>query len=426
MTKTIPKEEKFVLWFDELGREEVPLVGGKSASLGEMTSKTKVPVPFGFATTAAAYTFFIEKAGLEEKIAEVLQELTDPEDTRTLEKVGAKLRQIIMDAPMPKELDDEIAAAYNELTSRYQKEAKSNELPYVAVRSSATAEDLPDASFAGQQETYLNVLGAEEVVDRVKECYSSLFTDRAIYYRVQKGFDHMDIALSACVQLMVFSESAGVMFTLNVSTGDRKVILIEAGWGLGEYVVQGTITPDEYIVTKSDLTIASKSVNKKAEQLIRTPGGGVEHAEVPDDKKDAQILTDDQIVELAKYAVDIEKHYPEGSPCGGRGDRVHNGEEQDLPRVARQPRSRGRQGPRHRVGGGNTRVRGRRDTGNRDDRPGLGSRHEEGQGHRDQFGWDDLPRCHREPGIGDSVHSCDGQQGGQGNRGHRRWGLGDG
>ena len=305
----VPKEKRFVLWFDEIGKEAVPLVGGKSASLGEMTSKTKVPVPYGFATTAAAFRLFIQKAGLEKKIAKILAELEDPEDTPTLQKVGAQARKAVVEAPMPKELADEIEDAYRKLTQRYQKDSKTKELPFVAVRSSATAEDLPDASFAGQQETYLNVKGAEEVVERVKECYSSLFTNRAIYYRVQKGFDHMAVALSAVVQLMVFSKSAGVIFTLNVSTGDRDVVLIEAGWGLGEYVVQGKITPDEYLVNKADLKIASKSVSRKTEMLVRKPGGGVEHQEVPDSKKEVQILTDQQIVELARYAVDIEKHY---------------------------------------------------------------------------------------------------------------------
>ncbi len=305
----VAKEKRFVLWFDEIGREEVPLVGGKSASLGEMTSKMKVPVPYGFATTAAAFRLFIKKAGLDKRIAKVLSELKDPEDTPVLQKVGAEVRKLIVEAPMPKELADEIADAYRKLAQRYQKDAKTKELPFVAVRSSATAEDLPDASFAGQQETYLNVRGAEEVVDKVKECYSSLFTNRAIYYRVQKGFDHMAVALSAVVQLMVFSKAAGVIFTLNVSTGDRDVVLIEAGWGLGEYVVQGKITPDEYVVSKADLRIVSKTVSRKTEMLVRKPGGGVEHREVPEAMKEAQVLTDEQIVELARYAIDIEKHY---------------------------------------------------------------------------------------------------------------------
>jgi pyruvate,water dikinase len=298
------KEEKFILWFDELGREEVPLVGGKSASLGEMTSRTKVPVPYGFATTAAAFRHFIETAKLDARLAELLKELVDPNDTKTLQKVGKAIRETIVAAEISAQLKGEIVAAYQELGVRYGEQD-----PYVAVRSSATAEDLPDASFAGQQETYLNVKGADDVVESVKECFASLFTDRAIFYRIQKGFDHMDVALSAAVQIMVYSKAAGVMFTLNVSNGDPDIILIEAGYGLGEFVVQGKITPDEYLVRKSDLTIVSKSTPTKKVQLIRRPEGGTEEVEVPADLQDEQVLTDEQIVELARYANDIERHY---------------------------------------------------------------------------------------------------------------------
>ncbi|MCJ7610462.1 phosphoenolpyruvate synthase [Candidatus Bathyarchaeota archaeon] len=298
------KTDKFVLWFDELGNQDVPLVGGKSASLGEMTSKTKVPVPYGFATTALAYRYFMEQTGLDRKSAEILKELVDPEDTRTLQKVGRALRETIVKASMPKDLAREISDAYQELARR----TKIKE-PFVAVRSSATAEDLPDASFAGQQETYLNVRGGEEVAVRVKECYASLFTDRAIFYRVQKGFDHMAIALSATVQLMVFSKASGVIFTLNVSNGDPNVVLIEAGYGLGEFVVQGTITPDEYYVDKATLRIVNKSVPVKKIQLVRKPDGGTEQTEVPTELQDKQIMSDAQIVELAKYANAIQEHY---------------------------------------------------------------------------------------------------------------------
>jgi pyruvate,water dikinase len=206
------KAEKFILWFDELGKDEVPLVGGKSASLGEMTSKTQVPVPYGFATTAAAYSSFITSNKLGVKISAILKELVDPNDTRTLQRVGKTIRKTISGAKMPKKLAREIKAAYAELGVRY-----GEPVPYVAVRSSATAEDLPDASFAGQQETYLNVTGEDAVVNSVRECFASLFTDRAIFYRIQKGFGHMDIALSAAVQVMVYSKAAGVIFTLNVA-----------------------------------------------------------------------------------------------------------------------------------------------------------------------------------------------------------------
>jgi len=297
-------EKKFVLWFDEIGMENVPLVGGKSASLGEMTRRTGVPVPYGFATTAEAYRYYLKANKLDEKLAKILSEIKDPNDTKTLQSVGARIREMIATAEMPSDLEKAIKDAYNALAEKVGEKE-----PFVAVRSSATAEDLPDASFAGQQETYLNVHGAEEVVEKVKECFASLFTDRAIFYRIQKGFDHLSVALSAAVQLMVYSKASGVIFTLDVTNGDRSVVLIEAGYGLGEYVVQGKITPDEYIVRKSDLTIVKKNVPKKTIQLVRLPSGGTEEQPVPPDLQDKQVLTDEQIKELAKYAITIEEHY---------------------------------------------------------------------------------------------------------------------
>ncbi len=300
----LTNNEKYVLWFDELGKDDTPLVGGKSASLGEMTQKTKVPVPYGFATTAAAYRYFMKSAKLDAKIAEVMKELVDPNDTKTLQGVGKTVRTLILESRMPKDLRDEIVAAYRLL------EKKSGEAhAYVAIRSSATAEDLPDASFAGQQETYLNVSGGDQVAEKVKECYASLFTDRAIFYRIQKGFDHLGVALSAAVQMMVYSKAAGVIFTLNVSNGDESQVLIEAGYGLGEFVVQGTVTPDEYYVEKSSLNIVSKNAPEKTRQLIRKPNGGTYEAPVSADLRNKQVLADEQIKELAGYALAIEKHY---------------------------------------------------------------------------------------------------------------------
>jgi len=298
------KKDKFVLWFDEIGIEDVPSVGGKSASLGEMTQRTGVPVPYGYATTAKAFFHYIIHNQIDKKMREILGEIKDPEDTRTLQSVGARLRKIVASADMPADLEKEIVNAYAALAKKVGEKA-----PFVAVRSSATAEDLPDASFAGQQETYLNVHTPKEVVEKVKECYSSLFTDRAIFYRIQKGFDHMSIALSAAIQLMAYSESSGVIFTLDVSNGDRSVVMVEAGYGLGEFVVQGTITPDEYLIRKSDLSITKKNVPKKTIQLVRIPSGGTEKRSVPLNLQDKQILTDEQIVELAKYAIAIEQHY---------------------------------------------------------------------------------------------------------------------
>lgn len=298
------KEEEFLLWFDQLEKTDVPIVGGKSASLGEMTSKTDVPVPYGFATTAYAYRYFIAKSGLQEKMAALLAELDDVENSVLLRDVSAKLRAAIMAEEMPADLQQAISGAYAELARKV-----GEELPFVAVRSSATAEDLPDASFAGQQDTYLNVQGAETVIAKVKECYASCFTDRAVYYRVKQGFDHLEVALSAVIQMMVFSKAAGVMFTVNVANGNDKNILIEAAYGLGEYVVQGTVTPDSYTVAKTDGKIIERNVNEQHVMLVRKKGGDCEELAVPENLSKQQTITDEQILELAGYARQIEEHY---------------------------------------------------------------------------------------------------------------------
>ena len=296
--------EKLVLWFDEICKEDVAVVGGKSASLGEMTSRTGVPVPYGFATTAQAYRSFLRETGVDRKIEEILTTLTDVEDSRQLREISARIRQAIVDATLPQAFEQAIKKAYAELATKVG-EAE----PFVAVRSSATAEDLPDASFAGQQESYLNVHGADEVVERVKECYASMFTDRAVYYRTKKNYSHTEVALSAVVQMMVFSEASGVMFTLNVVTGEDRNILIEGSWGLGEFIVQGTVTPDNFWVAKDTLDIVDRSVHDKAIRLIRRPGGGVVEQAVPEELRKAPVLSDEQLRELARYAIDIEKHY---------------------------------------------------------------------------------------------------------------------
>jgi len=269
-----------------------------------MTAKTDVPVPYGFATTAYAYRYFIKESGLEEKMRSILSELTDVENSALLRDVSARLRDAIMAEKMPQDLQDAIGAAYVELGKRV-----GEENPYVAVRSSATAEDLPDASFAGQQDTYLNVQGAETIIAKVKECYASCFTDRAVYYREKQGFDHIEVALSAVVQMMVFSKTSGVMFTVNVATGDDNNILIEAAFGLGEYVVQGTVTPDNYTISKHDHKIIDRCVNEQDIMLVRKKGGDCEEVQVPEELRKVQTLTDEQILELADYAKKIEKHY---------------------------------------------------------------------------------------------------------------------
>ena len=298
------KTDQLVLWFEEINKEDVAVVGGKSASLGEMTSRTQAPVPYGFATTAQAYRHFMDASGLGDTIAAYLNDLPDVEDGQQLRAVTAAIRQAIMASPMPADLAEAIAESYHQLADRAG-EAE----PFVAVRSSATAEDLPDASFAGQQDTYLNVRGSAEIIDKVKECYASTFTDRAVYYRVKKEFDHLDVALSAVIQMMVFSKAAGVMFTVDLANGNDTHIFIEGSWGLGEYVVQGTVTPDSFLVRKSDLAVEERSIHNKPVMLVRSPGGGCEEQRVPADMANAPVLNDSQIRELARYALDIEAHY---------------------------------------------------------------------------------------------------------------------
>jgi pyruvate,water dikinase len=295
---------KLILWFDEIGKNDVPLVGGKTASLGEMTCKTKVPVPYGFALTADAYRLFLRENRLEEKISKILSRLKDLNDTKTLQSVGSEIRGLITSASVPQELRKLIEESYVKLAAH-----ENVKNPFVAIRSSATAEDLPDASFAGQQETYLNIRGAADVIQNVKECYASLFTDRAIFYRAQKGFNHMDVALSAIVQMMCYSESSGVMFTMDPTNGDESMVLVEASYGLGEYVVKGTVTPDDYYVDKGTMKIIRKSIPTKTVMLVRNENGGTEEKSVPENLKDRQVITDEQVIELTKFALTIEQHY---------------------------------------------------------------------------------------------------------------------
>lgn len=298
------REKAYVLWFNELRREDVEIVGGKSSSLGEMTSKTDVPVPYGFATTAYAYRHFMEVTGLADRIKEELTKLTDVEDSALLRKVTDNIRAMIVAQDMPEDIVADIKKAYAELGEKMKVDD-----PFVAVRSSATAEDLPDASFAGQQDTYLNVHGADMVVQKIKECYASTFTDRATYYREKTGFDHLSIALSATVQMMVFSKASGVMFSIDITNGNNKVVTIEGSYGLGEMVVQGTVTPDNFVVDKDTMEITSRIISDKHIKMIRKPEGDVEEVPVPDDERKKQAITDEQVKELADYAKQLEKHY---------------------------------------------------------------------------------------------------------------------
>ncbi|UXE64200.1 MAG: pyruvate, water dikinase [Woronichinia naegeliana WA131] len=311
---TVNKEKAFILWFEEVGTQDVGLVGGKNSSLGEMIQEltTKgVNVPGGFATTAHAYRYFIESAGVEAKLRKLFADL-DVNNLRNLQKRAKKARALILDTPFPQNLQDAIAVAYAEMCDRY------GENTDVAVRSSATAEDLPEASFAGQQETYLNVHGIKGVLESCHKCFASLFTDRAISYRQEKGFDHFAVALSVGVQKMVRSDLAtsGVMFSIDTETGFKNAALITAAYGLGENVVQGAVNPDEYFVFKPTLKegfkpILEKRLGSKAIKMIYETGGNklTKNVEVPQGDRDQYCINDEEILQLARWACIIEDHY---------------------------------------------------------------------------------------------------------------------
>ena len=293
-----------VLWFDELHREDVNLVGGKSSSLGEMTSSMNVPVPYGFATTAHAYRYFMEKTGLNDQVNALLDQIKDYENADELHDACTKIRDLITGAKMPDDLAADIKQAYADLAKRMNQED-----PFVAIRSSATAEDLPNASFAGQQESYLNIHGADDVVNRVQQCYASLFTDRATYYRHKQHFPYEKVALSAAVQMMVFSKASGIMFSVDVTNGDDTKIVIDTIYGLGEYIVLGKVTPDHFVVDKKSMKIVEKNITTKPVELVRLPEGGTKEEPVPAELADKPVLTDDQVLELAGYVKQIEQHY---------------------------------------------------------------------------------------------------------------------
>ncbi len=300
------KATKLILWFEELTKDDVPLVGGKNANLGEMI-KAGIPVPPGYAVTAYAYKKFIEETGIKDRIYEILREKVPETAAKPEDYMDAseEIRKLIESTKMPKEIEEEIRKAYRELSKRVGKDEE-----FVAVRSSATAEDLPGASFAGQQETYLNVKGEDEVVEKVQKCWSSLFTPRAIFYREQKGFKHEKVLISVAVQKMVNSKSAGVMFTLHPVTGDKNIIVIEGNWGLGEAVVSGSVTPDEWVVHKDTFEILEERIVEKTVEYIRDPKTGrTIHAEVPPERRNVPCLTPEEVKKLAELAKLIEKHY---------------------------------------------------------------------------------------------------------------------
>ncbi len=301
---------KFIKFFDELGIKDVPQVGGKNASLGEMYRKLTskgVRVPNGFATTACAYDYFMKEAGLKDKIRDILKGL-DTHNVRDLMVRGDKVRKLIIATEFPEDFKKEIVGAYKKLSKEYE----SNKVD-VAVRSSATAEDLPDASFAGQQETYLNIRGEEYLLLAVKKCIASLFTNRAISYRFDKKFDHFSIALSVGVQKMIRSDvgSSGVMFSIDTESGFKNAVLVNSIYGLGENIVQGKVNPDEFYVFKPTRAIISRKNGKKALRMIYNsdPKRPVKDVKVSVAEQHKQSITDEQVLQLADWAMLIEKHY---------------------------------------------------------------------------------------------------------------------
>jgi pyruvate, water dikinase len=307
-------QEALVLPFNVVGIADIPLVGGKNASLGEMIqqlSSQGVKVPTGFATTAYAYRYFITGAGLEVKLRKIFADL-DVEDMANLQECGKQARSLMLETPFPLELQEAIARSYQSLCQEYSIDTD------VAVRSSATAEDLPDASFAGQQETYLNVHGIKSVLESCHKCFASIFTDRAISYRQMRGFDHFEVALSVGIQKMVRSDlaSSGVMFSIDTETGFQNAALITAAYGLGENIVQGAVNPDEYLVFKPTLKqgykpILQKRLGTKEIKMVYDLGGSklTKNISVPQLERHQFALNDQEILQLAKWTCIIEDHY---------------------------------------------------------------------------------------------------------------------
>ena len=294
-----------IVWFDQISKNDVPLVGGKGANLGEMT-RARIPVPAGFVVATSAYRRFMEQAGLDATLSELLGNL-DVSDTAKLTAISDQVRRSMLTASMPGDIASAITESYTSLGGGL-----------VAVRSSATAEDLKEASFAGLQATYLNVEGETDVVDAVQRCWASLFEGRAIFYRQQQGFDHLSVDLAVPVQKMVQSETSGVMFTIDPITADRARVMIEAVWGLGEAAVSGMVTPDSYIASKDPLAVLESSTIPQHEQLVYSPDETDEAGEhntwqpVPAAHQDQPKLNEDQVRELTSLGIRLEEHY--GAP----------------------------------------------------------------------------------------------------------------
>ncbi len=296
--------DAIVVWLENVRKDDIHIVGGKCANLGELTAKG-ITVPPGFAVTADAFRRFLEETKIGEIIQKTLTSSNGPRDPKQYEEASQEIRKIIESAPMPSDIANEVRSAYRDLERK-----TSSPQVKVAVRSSATSEDLPDASFAGQQDTYLNVKGEDALVHYVQKCWSSLYTPRAIFYREEKGFPHEKVLISVGVQKMVESEVSGVIFTLDPVNGDPSKIIIESSWGLGEALVAGVVRPDRFIVDKGTLQIVHKEiVPKMVEHVPNHETGLTMEREVPAERRNAASLGDEQVVELARLARDIEDHY---------------------------------------------------------------------------------------------------------------------
>src|SRR4030042_2876886 len=296
------RKRDFVLWLKEIGREDIPLVGGECGNVVELVVRIGVPVPNGFAVSAYAYQVFLKRTNAAKTIEALLSDM-DMADMESLQDVSRKSRKHVEGLSMPKEIEKEILEAYQELCKHVGKKSVA-----VAVRSSATAEDLPGASFAGQQDTFLNIT-QKNLLTSIKKCWSSLFTPRAIVYRKEKGFSHDEVLISVAVQKLIFSRVSGVMFTIEPVSGAQDKIVINASPGLGEAVVSGQVTPDEYVIDKGTLHIAEKHVVKKERQIVSDKKGGTKWVEVPQEFRDSQAITDEEIKRISQYGIEIEKHY---------------------------------------------------------------------------------------------------------------------
>src|SRR3989344_324735 len=305
---------KFVVWFAEVDKHDIAVVGGKGANLGEMT-QAKLPVPPGFIVTSYAYFTFLEKANLKPKIEKHIHGL-DYNDSQQLQHVSKLIQEDIKKAPIPKDIAADIVEHYFQLSEagvepkssiiqKLKRLAGAHTIP-VAVRSSATAEDLPEASFAGQQDTYLNIRGEANLLHSVRAAWASLFNARAMFYRIDHGFDHFKVGIAIPVQKMVSSDASGVMFTIDPVSNDKKRVIIEGIYGLGELIVQGVVTPDHFEVTKSDMKIVDKKINS---QQVYLPGVGKREAKVPHVWQNKQKVTDEQVIGLAELGIKLEKHY---------------------------------------------------------------------------------------------------------------------